>query len=88
MADTKATLYQVADAEIRSCIKVYLELMRVTKGLSDVKPEHLKQERARVILLAGLAIQQFDVTPKQAAEEWKRRQAVPFELEAAITHGV
>ncbi|MBI1832127.1 MAG: hypothetical protein HYR84_11830 [Planctomycetes bacterium] len=88
MADTQATLYQEADAEIRSCIEVYLELMRVTKGLSDVKPEHLKQERARVILLAGLAIQQFDVTPEQAVEEWKRRQAVPFDLEAAITHGV
>jgi len=41
-----------------------------------------------VILLAGLAIQQFDVTPKQAAEEWKRRQAIPFDLEAAITRGV
>ena len=44
MAETEATLYQVADAEIRSCIEVYLELMRVTKGLSDVKPKHLKQE--------------------------------------------
>ena len=88
MADPEATLYQVADAEIRSCIAVYLELIRLTKGLSDVKPEHLKQERARVILLAGLAIQQFDVTPKQAVEEWKRRQAIPFDLEAAITHGV
>jgi hypothetical protein len=88
MADSEATLYQAADAEICSCIEVYLELMRATKGLSDVKPEHLKQERARVILLAGLAVFQFDVTPKQAAAEWKRRQAVPFDLEAAITHGV
>jgi hypothetical protein len=48
----------------------------------------VKEERARVILLAGLGIQQFDVTPDQAVEEWKRRQAVPFDLEAAITHGV
>ena len=88
MAAAEATLYQVADAEIRSCIEVYLELMRITKGLSDVKPEHLKQERARVILLAGLTSQQFDVTPKEAVEEWKRRQAIPFDLEAAITHGV
>jgi len=30
MAGPEATLYQVADAEIRSCIEVYLELMRVT----------------------------------------------------------
>jgi len=82
------TLYQLADAEIRSCIEVYLQLMRATKGLSDVKPEHLQEERARIILLAGLAIQQFQYTPEQAVEEWKRRQAVPFDLEAAITFGV
>jgi hypothetical protein len=88
MAESEATLYQVADAEIRSCIEVYLELMRASKGLSDVKSEHLKGERARVILLAGLAVRQFDVTPKQAVEEWKRRHAVPFDLEAAITYGV
>jgi hypothetical protein len=88
MAETELTLYRVADAEIRACIDGYLQLMRATRGLSDVKPEHLRDERARTLLLAGLALRQFDHTPKQAAEEWKRRQAVPFDLEAAITFGV
>jgi hypothetical protein len=88
MAESQSTLYQIADAEIRSCIEVYLDLMRATKGLSDVKPKHLREERARIILLAGLAIQQFEQTPKLAAEEWQRRQAVPFDLESAITFGV
>ncbi len=88
MAESEQTLYQVADTEIRSCISVYLDLMRATKGLSDVKAKHLKEERARILLLAGLGIQQFQHTPQQAAEEWKRRQAVPFDLEAAITFGV
>ncbi|MBI1915144.1 MAG: hypothetical protein HYS12_10455 [Planctomycetes bacterium] len=88
MAEPESTLYQVADAEIRSCIDVYLQLMRATKGLSDMKPEHLQEERARIILLAGLAIQQFQYTPEQAVEEWKRRQAIPFDLEAAVTFGV
>src|SRR5437773_578080 len=88
MADTQATLYQVADAEIRNCIESYLQLMHDTKGLSDVKPAHVQEERARIILLAGLSIHQFEVTAEQAAEEWKRRQGIPFDIEAAITHGV
>src|SRR5438445_7114877 len=88
MAETESTLYQVADAEIRSCIAVYLDLMRATNGLSDVEAAHLQDERARIILLAGLAIQQFEYTPAQAVEEWKRRQAIPFDLESAITFGV
>jgi hypothetical protein len=88
MAETESTLYQVADAEIRSCIAVYLDLMRATKGLSAVAASHLQDERARIILLAGLAVQQFEYTPEQTVEEWKRRQALPFDLEAAITFGV
>src|ERR1051326_1228489 len=58
MAEPQATLYQVADGEIRSCIEVYLELMRVTKGLSDVEAKHLADSRARIILLAGLGVPQ------------------------------
>jgi hypothetical protein len=88
MAEAESTLYQVADAEIRSCIDVYLDLMRATRGLSDVRPEHLQEDRAKIILLAGLGIQQFEQTAEQAAEEWHRRQAVPFDLETAITFGV
>ncbi len=88
MAEPQATLYQVADGEIRSCIEVYLDLMRATRGLSNVEPKHVTDPRAKVILLAGLGVQQFQCTPKQAVEEWKRRQAVPFDLEAAITFGV
>jgi hypothetical protein len=87
MAKPQATLYQVADAEIRSCIEVYLDLMRATRGLSDVEPRHVADSRARVILLAGLGSQQFQLTPEQSVEEWRRRQAVPYDLEAAITYG-
>ena len=52
--ETTETLYQIADAEIRLCIKAYLELAKATKGLADIRAEVLAHERVRVILLAGL----------------------------------
>lgn len=79
------TLYQLADAEIRKCIDAYLKLARETHDLSFVSPEHLLDQRSIVILLAGLGIRQYNVTAVQAVEEWKRRSAIPFDLETAIT---
>lgn len=88
MRQTTETLYQIADAEIRDCIKAYLELAKLTKGLADIRVEHLADERARVILLAGLGAHKLDYGAATAVEEWRRRQAIPFDLEAAITAGV
>jgi hypothetical protein len=82
------TLYQIADAEIRRCIEVYLSLADATKGLSSIAPEHLADLRARVILLAGLGVSPSGVSANDAALEWQRRQAVPFDLETGITAGV
>jgi hypothetical protein len=87
MAETTETLYQIADAEIRLCIKAYLELAKATKSLAEIHPEHLKDKRARVILLAGLGARKLDSSAAQAVEEWRRRQAIPFDLEAGITAG-
>lgn len=88
MAKTSDTLYQIADDEIRRCISSYLKLTKSTKGLSAVTPKNLKDERARTILLAGLGETGASCTAAEACEEWKRRQAIPFDLEAAITFGV
>jgi hypothetical protein len=83
------SLYQVADHEIRECIKVYLALAQATSGLSKVTATDVEAYRARVILLAGInASASPSITAEQAVEEWRRRQAVPFDLEAAITAGV
>jgi len=79
------TLYQVADAEIRECIAAYLKLSKTTGAMADVRSEHLVDQRSIVILLAGLGIRAFDVSATVAVEEWKRRRAVPFDIEAAIT---
>lgn len=83
--DNNTTLYQIADAEIRKCIDAYLKLARETHGLSIIEEQHLAEQRLIVILLAGLGIRQFNVTAAQAVDEWKRRSAIPFDLENAIT---
>src|SRR5262245_4821339 len=83
------SLYQIADCEIRECIKVYLALTQATAGLSNVTAADVQGHRARVILLAGInATISASITAEQAVEEWRHRQAVPFDLEAAITAGV
>lgn len=87
MADENLTLYRIADTEIRTCIENYLVLSKATSGLSDVRPEHLRNARTRTILLAGLNVR-AECTAEEAVEEWKRRQAIPFDLETAIAAGV
>jgi hypothetical protein len=83
--DDTPTLYQLADTEIRRCISAYLHLMRETQNLAVIEQRHVADQRTRVILLAGLGIRKFDVSPAEAIEEWKRRQAIPFDLETAVT---
>lgn len=87
MSKPVVTLYQIADREIRSCIVAYLKLAKDTAGLSRIKEKHVVDERARTILLAGLGVS-GPMSAKEAVEEWKRRHAIPFDLETAIAAGV
>lgn len=82
------TLYQLADAEIRSCISDYLALAAETNGFTAVTPDHVDTSRKAVILLAGLNASVEDASAETAASEWERRRAVPFDVEAGITAGV
>jgi len=85
---TPKTLYQRADEEFRSFINVYLALAQDSKGLTALLPEHLADERAKIIVMAGLGIPPRKATPEEVHAEWQRRQALTFDLEAAITTGV
>jgi hypothetical protein len=87
MADVELTLYQIAGLEIRKCIEAYLQLSKATSGLANVAVANITDNRTRTILLAGLGIRE-DMSPERAVEEWRRRQAVPFDLETAIAAGV
>jgi hypothetical protein len=83
-----ATLYQLADAEIRLCIFDYLELAEQTLGLTNIEQSHVNTSRKAVILLAGLNASIDDLSPVFVVSEWKRRKAVPFDVETGITNGV
>ena len=82
------SLYSIADEEIRACINDYLELMEVSAGLTNLRQEHMDTNRKRVIVLAGLNVHDLDEPVDRTFEEWKRRQAVSLDVEAAITAGV
>jgi hypothetical protein len=88
MNETPATLYQIADEEIRKCIQAYLTLTKASKGLSNVTPDMVQDERTRAILLAGLGLRGVLLSATDACEECRRRRALPFDLEAGITTGV
>ena len=82
------TLYQLADAEIRSCIADYLTLAEDTKGFTAVSSEALDTARKVVILLAGLNAPLDNLAPDNAVLEWERRRAIPLDVETGITQGV
>lgn len=84
------TLYAVAGAEMKRLIQAYLRLVADTGNLANVTSEGLEDADARSLLLAGIGSSCDPATtgPRAAAEEWQRRQAVPFDIETAITTGV
>lgn len=82
------TLYQLADIEIRSCIADYLILAAETNGFTAVTDNDVNSPRKAVILLAGLNASLEDISPETTVQEWERRRAVPFDVEAGITAGV
>jgi hypothetical protein len=82
------TLYQLADAEIRSCIIDYLELAEATNGFDSVTEGAIDTPRKAIILLAGLNASTEQASPQMAAQEWERRRAIPLDVETGITAGV
>ena len=88
MKETGRSLYQIASAEIRRCIDSYLELAAVSKGLTDLCPDHMSSTRTRVIVMAGFGIGEDHWTSERIFDEWQRRQAQQFDLETGITAGV
>ena len=82
------TLYQLADAEIRSCIEDYLQLASATQGFAAVTASAIDTSRKAIILLAAINANTDDVDPARVVLEWERRRAVPLDVEAGITAGV
>lgn len=85
---TDTTLYQLADTEMRACIAAYINLVEETNGLSGITKEQITDNRKRTILLAGLGVSNLELEPDAAVEEWKRRQAIQFDIETGVSFSV
>jgi len=87
MTKETETLYALADRVMRRYIKVYLEMARTTKDFTNVEQMYLSDFEQKVILLGGIGspLDPASVSSDRVAEEWLRMQAVPFEVERAVT---
>jgi hypothetical protein len=90
MPEEMETLYARADRVMRRYIKVYLEMAQMTKGFTNIEQIHLSDFEQRTIVLGGIGspLDPASVSPERVAEECLRMQAVPFEVERAITKGI
>jgi hypothetical protein len=73
-----ASLYALADEEIRLCITDYLSLMEETNALANLQVVNINTDRKRLIILAGLNVQNVEHTAEEAFDEWSR--AIAFDL--------
>jgi len=75
---------------MRRYVKIYLELARKTQGLANLEPAHLPAFEQKVVVLGGIGspLDPASLSPSQVVDEWLRMQAVPFEVELAVTKGV
>jgi hypothetical protein len=86
----EGTLYDIAREEMQRLIDRYLTLAEASDGLAAVEAGSIKTVDERRILLAGLGAKEDAgvVSADFVAEEVRRRSAVPFDVERAITTGV
>lgn len=85
MNDKTKTLYQIAMDEMNHSIAIYLSLVEKTNGLTNVTIDSLENNETRCLFLAGFGVTNRDLSRQDAFEEWKRRQALKFDLESAVT---
>lgn len=90
IAEPENTLYDIAREEMQRLVDRYLKLAEATDGLATVQAGSIETVHERRILLAGFGAQDDArrVSADFVAEEVRRRSAVPFDIERAITTGV
>ncbi|WP_202895739.1 hypothetical protein [Iningainema tapete] len=84
------TLYKIAREAMTEYVEVYLELSKQTSGFANILPEQIQTFEQKLIILSGLdsSLDPSKVTAQQVVQELLRMQAVPFDVESAITKGV
>lgn len=86
-----ATVYQKADEAMRLEIKRYLVLADITEGFTSVSEQALSDPLDRLMFSAGIGMHTINpnqINPSHLVNEWKRKRAVPFDIERSITIGV
>lgn len=85
------TIYQAADAAMRTEIRRYLQFAEKTNGLVEVQLEALGDKNTRRMYASGLGIHlapDEDVSAERLIAEGERKAAVPFDIERSVTLGV
>lgn len=86
-----STIYQKANAAMRAEIKRYLALAERTSSFKWVEEEHLADPLDQQMFASGLglyATNAEELVPEGLVAEWKRKSAVPFDIESSVTIGV
>ncbi|MEA5575007.1 hypothetical protein [Anabaena sp. UHCC 0451] len=88
--ESSGTLYAIAMDFMKGYIDVYLKLVNETKGFAIVEAKDAQDYEQKLIILTGI---NSNLDPKNATaidvvQEWQRRQAIIFDVEASITKGV
>lgn len=82
------TLYQIALEAMNKSINIYLQLSEETNGLTNMTIDSLEDIESKQLFLTGLGVKNLDISSSEAVEEWKRRQALKFDVEYAVTFSV
>lgn len=86
--NNQKTLYQIALEAMNQSINIYLQLSKVTNGLTNITVDSLEHIESKQLFLTGLGVKNLHISSSEAVEEWKRRQALKFDLESAVTFSV
>jgi hypothetical protein len=88
--ESSGTLYGIAMNLMKGYIDVYLKLVNETKGFALVEPKDTQEYEQKLIILTGINsnLNPINSTADDVVQEWERRQAIIFDVEASITKGV
>jgi len=84
------TLYQIAREAMTLYVQIYLELSKQTSGFANIQADQIEIFEQKLIILSGLdsSLDPTEASPQEVVQELFRMQAVPFDVESAITKGV
>jgi hypothetical protein len=84
------TLYFIAREAMKNYVQVYLELSKQTSGFANIQLEQIQNFEQKLIILSGIdsSLNPEESNASEVVQEFSRMQAIPFDVELAITKGV